>query len=262
MKRLSTVLLFLCLLGAAVAARAQQPHLYAVIDYMHIPDDQSAQDYIALEKLWQRLHQKAVDAGICHGWYMNRVENGGRNDFVTIRVYASLTNIAAPWPDALIKGLFTSQEEAQMMKTAQVRQLTHSELWEVEASAMKNLEGQSPRYQEIDFMKPKPGKAGDYFKMETEIWSKLHKARVDAGLMDGWFFLSRMFPSGYDSDYDFITVNIFADKAASEKSFDSELAQKALSAEDLTKVTATLDLRSIVRREIWHSMLQAVPSKK
>jgi hypothetical protein len=71
-----------------------------------------------------------------------------------------------------------------------------------------------------------------------------------------------MFPSGYDSDYDFITVNIFADKAASEKSFDSELAQKALSAEDLTKVTATLDLRSIVRREIWHSMLQAVPSKK
>jgi hypothetical protein len=262
MKRFSAVLLFLCFLGAATVACAQQQHLYAVIDYMHIPDNKSDQDYIALEKLWQRLHQKAVDAGICHGWYMNRVENGGRNDFVTIRVYDSLNRIAEPWPDSVTKGLFTSQEEAQMNKTAEVRQLTHSELWEVEASAVKNLEGQSNLYQEIDFMKPRPGKAGDYYKMEKEIWSKLHKARVDAGLMQGWFFLSRMFPSGYDSDYDFITVNIFADKAASEKSFDSELAQKALSAEDLTKVTTTLDHRTVVRREIWHSMLQTVPSSK
>ena len=229
---------------------------------MHIPDDKSGQDYVALEKLWQRLHQKAVDAGICHAWVMNRVENGGRNDFVTVRLYDSLNNLAAPWPDSLIQGLFTSQEEAQMRKTGEVRQLTHSELWEVEASAAKNLEGQSNLYEVINFMKPKPGKVGDYYKMEKEIWSKLHKARVDAGLMDGWFFLSRMFPSGYDADYDYITVDIFADKAASEKGFDSELAQKALSAEDLAKVTNTLDLRSIVRREIWHSMLRAVPSKK
>jgi len=262
MKHFSAVLLFLCLLGAATAARAQQQHLYAAIDYMHIPDDKSDQDYVALEKLWQRLHQKAVDAGICRGWYMNRVENGGRNDFVTIRVYDSLNKIADPWPDSLTKGLFTSQEQAQMNKTAEVRQLIHSELWEVEASAVKNLEGQSHPYQEIDFMKPKPGKANDYYKLEKEIWSKLHKARVDAGLMGGWFFLSRMFPSGYDSDYDFITVNIFADKAASEKSLDPELAQKALSAEDLAKATTTLDLRSIVRREIWHSILQAVPGSK
>ncbi|MGA2658472.1 MAG: hypothetical protein ABSH34_13285 [Verrucomicrobiota bacterium] len=262
MKRLSTVLLSLCLLGAATAARAQQPHLYAVIDYMHIPDDKSDQDYIALEKLWQRLHQKAVDAGICRGWHMDRVENGGRNDFVTIRVYDSLNKIVDPWPDSLTKGLFTSQEEAQMNQTAEVRQLTRSELWEVEASAVKSLEGQSQHYSSINFMKPKPGKAGDYYKMEKEIWSKLHKARVDAGLMDGWYFLSRMFPSGHDAEYDFITVDIYADKAASEKSFDSELAQKALSKEDFAKVNTTLDLRTVVRREIWHSLLQAVPSKK
>jgi hypothetical protein len=85
---------------------------------------------------------------------------------------------------------------------------------------------------------------------------------VDAGLMDGWYFLSRMFPSGHDAEYDFITVDIYADKAASEKSFDSELAQKALSKEDFAKVNTTLDLRTVVRREIWHSLLQAVPSKK
>jgi hypothetical protein len=97
---------------------------------------------------------------------MDRVENGGRNDFVTIRVYDSLNKIVDPWPDSLTKGLFTSQEEAQMNQTAEVRQLTRSELWEVEASAVKSLEGQSQHYSSINFMKPKPGKAGDYYKME------------------------------------------------------------------------------------------------
>jgi len=33
-----------------------------------------------------------------------------------------------------------------------------------------------------------------------DLFSKIHKARVDAGLMDGWYFLSRIFPSGYDAE--------------------------------------------------------------
>src|SRR5262249_52997302 len=152
----TTVLLFTCLLTSVTALRAQQQHLYAVIDYMHIPDGQSDRDYIALEKLWSRIHQKACDAGICRGWYVAQVENGGRNDFVTIRVYDSLNKIAEPWPDSLTKGLFSSQEETQMNQTARVRQLTHSELWEIEASTIKELEGDSKHYTVIDFMKPKP----------------------------------------------------------------------------------------------------------
>src|SRR5215475_11231113 len=130
MKRLSAVLLSFCLLASVNVVFAQQQHLYAAIDYMNVPDENSEQDYIALEKLWQRIHQKACDAGICRAWYLERVENGGRNHFVTIRVYDSLDKMAEPWPDSLTKGLFSSQEEAQINQTAQVRHLTHSELWE------------------------------------------------------------------------------------------------------------------------------------
>ncbi len=262
MKRFSKVLLFLCILGAASVARAQQEHLYAVIDYMHIPDGKSEQDYIALEKLWKRLHQKAADAGICRAWYLNRVENGGRNDFVTIRVYDSLNKIADPWPESLTKGLFTSQEEAQMGQTEQVRNLTHSELWEVEASALSKLEGESQHYSSINFMKPTPGKTGDYYKMEKGLFSKIHKARVDAGQMDGWYFLSRMFPSGYDAEYDFITVDVYLDKAASQKQIDAKIFENALSKEELAKANTVQELRTVVRREIWHSVLRVVPSKK
>ena len=262
MKRLNTVLLFICLLTSATVLGAQQQRLYAVIDYMHIPDDKSEQDYIALEKLWSRIHQKACDTGICRGWYLERVENGGRNDFVTIRVYDSLNNIAEPWSDSLMKGLFSSQEETQLNQTTQVRQLVHSELWEIEASAMKAIEGDSKQYAVINFMKPKPGKGAEYYKTEKELFSKVHKGRVDAGSMNAWYFMSRMFPSGYDAEYDFITADIYPDKAASEKPLDEKTVQNALGKEDTAKAMGVLDLRTVVRREIWHSVLRVVPSHK
>jgi hypothetical protein len=263
MKNLSAVLLSGCLLGLATTMHGQPQRLYVAVDYMQIPENKSEQDYIGLEKLWMRIHQKAADAGICKAWYLERVENGGRNQFVTLRVYDSLDKMAQPWPDSLTKGLYNSQEEAQMNQTAQIRHLTRSELWEIEASALKNLEGEREHYATIDFMKPKPDKDAEYYKTEKEIFRKLHKARVDAGVMSGWYFLSRMFPSGYDSEYDYITANIYTDKAASEKPVDVEkLAKEALSKDEIDKAMAVLDLRTVVRQEVWHSVLRVVPSKK
>ena len=262
MKRFKAVLLCLGLLCAASVARAQQSHLYAVIDYMHIPEGKSDQDYIAVEKLWQRIHQKAADAGISRAWYLERVENGGRNDFVTIRVYDSLNKIADPWPDSLTKGLFTAQEETQMNQTGNVRYLTHSELWEIEASVLKKLEGDPRGLAVINFMKPKPGKTDTYFDMEKNLFAKVHKARLDAGLMDGWYFLSRTFPHGYDAEYDFITVDLYPDKATWEKSWDGKLIEKSLSKEEIAKASNPEELRTIVRQEIWNPVLRAVPSTK
>jgi hypothetical protein len=261
MKTLKTLLLVMSLAVFATLARAQQPRLYAAIDYMHIPEDRSEQDYIALEKLWQRLHQKATDAGICRGWYLERVENGGRNDFVTIRVYDSLDKLVNPWPDSLTKDLFTTNEMAQIRQTEQVRQLAHSELWEIEAAAVKKIQDGGEHFALITFMKPKPGKEQEYYKAEKEIFRKVHQARVDAGVMNGWYFLSRMYPSGYDSPFDYITVNIYADKAAAEKPWDMKLLEKALDKDELAKSNTFLDMRTAVRNEIWHSVLRAVPSK-
>jgi hypothetical protein len=262
MKRLNTVLLSLCLLAAPAVIHAQQHRVYAAVDYMNVPDEKSEQDYIALEKLWSRVHQKACDAGICLGWYLDRVENGGRNHFVTIRVYDSLDKMAEPWPDSLTKGLFSSQEEAQINQTAQVRHLTHRELWAIEASALKKMEGDPKHYALVNFMKPKPGKDAEYYKAEKELFSKIQKAYVDAGQMDGWFFMSRMFPSGYDAEFDYITADIFKDKAASEKSTDQKIAQNALTKEEFATAMKALEYRTVVRREVWQPILRVLPSKE
>src|ERR1043165_6471754 len=93
MNRLTTTLLINLLTAATLTAHAQN-HRYAVVEYMHLPEGDTEKAYLATEKLWQRLHQKAVDAGICQAWYLEKVENGGRGDYVTIRVYNSLDKMA------------------------------------------------------------------------------------------------------------------------------------------------------------------------
>src|SRR5215831_9317407 len=122
MKALIRTLLLTWLVSAALAARAEE-HRYAIIEYMHIPEGKSEDAYVATEKLWQRLHQRAVDAGICRAWYLERVENGGRGDFVTIRVYDSLEKMANPWPNSIQQNLFNSQENETMRHTEETRDL-------------------------------------------------------------------------------------------------------------------------------------------
>ena len=59
-------------------------------------------------------------------------------------------------------------------------------------------------------MKPMPGKGNEYYNLEKNTYTKVHQARIKAGEMKNWYFLSRVYPRGTDSDFDFVTVNIYS----------------------------------------------------
>jgi hypothetical protein len=249
------------LLSAAVLMTAftlaAQDRRYAVVDYMHIPEDQSEEAYIATEKLWQRLHQKAVDAGICRSWYLEKVENGGRAHYVTIRIYDSLEKVASPWSSEMMSGLYNAEEEKTMNGTEKTRDLIRSELWQLEASALPDAGGDTSSYVFVHFMKPKPGKGEEYYNAEKNTWAKIHNARIKAGEMRNWHFASRMFPNGTDSEYDFITINVYSSK---EPVWNSKTVETALGKE-ADKLRNPAEIRTTVREEIWKPILATKPKK-
>jgi hypothetical protein len=251
--------LLVTLLAAATLAARAQANRYAIVEYMHIPEGKSEDAYIATEKLWQRLHQRAVDAGICRAWYLERVENGGRGDFVTIRVYDSLDKFSNPWPESIQKDLYSAEEMKTMQHTGETRDLIHRELWEYEASAAPTPGGDPTSYVYVQFMKAKEGKTSEYYKMEKETYTKIHKARIAAGEMRNWHFMSRIFPSGTDSPYDFITINVFPTKSAS---WNSQIVETALGKDEAAKLADPFTIRTMVREELWRPVLRTtVPSK-
>ena len=259
MKLLTTGLLLALLAANALPTRAQE-HRYAVIEYMHIPETQSDDAYLATEKLWQRLHQKAVDAGICRAWYLERVENGGRGDFATIRIYDSLEKMRNPWPEAIQKDLFNAEETKTMSHTEETRDLIRRELWEIEASAVPDSGGDPSTYVSLQFMKAKPGRDSEYFKMEKETYTKIHMARVKTGEMKNWHFLSRMFPSGTDSDADYVTINVYPTK---EMRWNSQIVETALGKDAAARLADPTTIRTMVRSELWRPILGTkAPAKK
>ena len=250
-------------LAATFAARAQERY-FAIVDYMHIPDSSSEAEYLALEKLWQRIHQKAVDSGASLGWTVYRVENGGRNQFVTLQVYDSPARVFDPWSgdlSALIKQLYNAEEAAKMNKTDEVRVLTRSELWRLESAAMGPQAGEPAGHNILNFMKVPPGKLEAYVQMESSVFRKAHQARVDGGEMKGWYFLSRWFPAGADGEYDYVTVDAYADKAASEKAPDMKRIEAVLSKEEMAGAEKVEGLRTVVRREVWTPVLRTTPRR-
>lgn len=231
--------------------------MYAVVDYMRVAPNASEQDYLGLEKIWQRLHQKAVNEGISRGWYLSRVENGGRNQFVTVRIYDSLDKAMAPWPESIWKGLFSEEESKTIQKTDTFRYLTRSELWQVESAAMKNGAPDTAPYITVHFMKAAPGKMGEYYELEKTLFRKAHQIRADKGQLRSWFLMSRVFPSGHDSEYDFITLNVYDSKEAAEKPWDMDAISAGLTPEEFKSGESIFAMREIVREEKWHGLAKA-----
>jgi hypothetical protein len=258
MNQIKRTLLIVLVATAACWAQAQERR-YAIVEYMHIPEGKSRDAYVATEKLWQRLHQRAVDAGICQAWYLESVENGGRGDFVTIRVYNSLDKMRNPWPDSIQKDLFDSQESAIIKKTEETRDLIHRELWGFEASAATTPGGDPSSYVYVQFMKPKEGKGDEYYDAEMKTYSKIHQERVKTGEMKNWHFMSRLFPSGTDSQFDFVTINVFPKK---DWDWNPKAVEAALGKEAAAKLADPGTVRTMVREELWRPILRAIPAQK
>jgi hypothetical protein len=187
------------------------------------------------------------------------VENGGRGHFVKVRVYDSLDKMSNPWPQSLSKDLYNADEMKTMQDTEKTRDLIHRELWQFEASAIQSPGGDPSSYVWVKFMKPKDGKNREYHQMEKDTYTKIHQARIKAGEMKNWHFMSRLFPSGTDSQFDFVTVNVFAQK---DWKWNSQIVESALGKEEAAKLPDPATIRTNVREELWRPLLRAVPAQK
>jgi hypothetical protein len=101
-------------------------------------------------------------------------------------------------------------------------------------------------YLTLDYMKPTPGKSGDYVRMERESWKAIHQARVAAGNIVSWKLYSVSFPNGDSLEYQYVVVTEFPSWAALENpyqgiNFDKVLGEgKAAAARTTAGATRTI----------------------
>ena len=260
---------YLVLIAAVVAwspyVRAQQgaenfqPRtVYAVVDYMKVADGRDA-DYIALEQtVWKKIHQARLKGGVIIGWYLYKVDNEPKNrreyDFVTVNVYDSFVKFEDPFPDEYLMAAYSKEElQKHIRKTIKCRDLIRSEVWKSEAAAMARRRSEKP-FIVVHYMQPTLGRETAYRDTELNVFRKMHQARIDAGVMDGWFFLGRRFPGGSEVPYQFVTVNVFPSLEKFQASWTKETLDpvvESLNEEQRAALASMPQLRRMVKQDIW-----------
>lgn len=119
-------------------------------------------------------------------------------------------------------------------------------------------------YLQVDYMKVSPENEEEYLDVERSIWKPIHEVRQRAGNLVSWSLYAIRFPSGTNTEYNFVTVNVYSDFSQTENILSYSLVQQAhpgVNEADLNEMmNRTLPSRDLVRSEMWMAHDVLAPS--
>ena len=101
-----------------------------------------------------------------------------------------------------------------------------------------------------------PSKESEFLRLEFDVWKKMQLARLDSGLLDGWYFYRVISPTGTRSEHNFVVVLEYGgaeDLARHFEEFGVDYTQ-VLTAEEIRLALNTPYIRDLVYEEVWLSI--------
>jgi hypothetical protein len=107
----------------------------------------------------------------------------------------------------------------------------------------------------VEFMKVSQENENLYLQVEQQ-WEKVHKARIDAGLINGWS-LYRNVAAGFKDPYQYITITWYDNMEKAAAASLEGLDESIMSQLDAELLNQTAESRVLAHRDFSHSMAQA-----
>lgn len=117
-----------------------------------------------------------------------------------------------------------------------------------------------PFYILREYMKVEPGMGEQYLKTEV-TWKKVHARRKTEEKIVDWVLYRRLFPSGTNSEYEYMTLTVFktGKELEAATSMNWEYITKGMSADDLAIANNTEKTRKLVSRSLDQQMERVQP---
>lgn len=199
------------------AQNNEQPTTYHSLDYIKV-NPGMYNDYLKLEKAWNKIHSANIKAGKYNQWVMDEVlYPRGANaeyDFVTRQSLRGKKQLTAFMEGAFFpedwQSLLNHEEMALVQRTGEIRTIVKSEIWSTidGISAKDFTEAKIHVFNFFD--RPKGKTRADHVKVEQAVWKPVHQERINAGTMKGWFLVGLVFPYGANMDYQDATVDVYS----------------------------------------------------
>jgi hypothetical protein len=110
-------------------------------------------------------------------------------------------------------------------------------------------------YWQVNFMKPRPGKTGEFYEFERKTWMPLAQEAAERGHpRKAWSGYHLLYPSGTGQPYSGVTVDVFRDWASVWKPqrFSEDVIKKVFPGQSIEELFKPLsELRDLVRRDLF-----------
>ena len=238
---------------------------YVVADYRNIAQEH-IEDYLKAEKFWKAIHQERIKDGRMTAWLLLKVVNEEQKDipynYITLNVYPDMEKVSNGGPT---NEDFTnahsdqySEQDIQAMGalTRKVNNIIRSDLLK-SISSIYSLN----KYRIANFMKTAPGQRDAFVESRQGFIQPIFSRMIHDinAPMSGWILNELVTPDGTEKEYDFVSFDLFKDKADIGRAYSNKnytkLAHPNLSNEEAQAVSnKNRAMRKMVKREIWEVM--------
>ena len=235
---------------------------YVVVDYRNIAEE-NIEDYLKVEKFWKAVHQERIKDGRMTAWLLLKVVNEEQKNipynYITLNVYPDKEKVSNGGPTSEdfdnAHGDQKSEEEIQAMGalTQKVNNIIRSDL-HTAISSIYSL----TKYRRANFMKTAPGQRDAFVESRQGFIQPIFSRMIHDinAPMNGWILNELLTPDGAEKEYDFISYDLFKDKAdikrANPNKNYTKLAHPNLSNEEAQAIfSKNTAMRKMVKREIW-----------
>ena len=183
MKRVRTTLIILLLAALPLSLMAQGPTLE--LYYMKVAPEQT-NTYLAVEKAFKKIHEKAIEEGLYNGWQLWKKRYAADGDpyhYITIHWYTDWKQSFSERPEDFFDEFLEGPDAEILNQVWSARTIVKREIIHQMATAEN---GKGAAYIIVNRMKVKPGDADEYMKMENEIFKPIQEEAIRRGSMSHW----------------------------------------------------------------------------
>lgn len=114
-------------------------------------------------------------------------------------------------------------------------------------------------YFAIQYYKVKPTQENTFINLQRDVWKKIHKARIQNDLLDGWFLSRVVAPSGTNSEYNYLIVFEYdsAEKLTAHFEGYGVNYSTILDTEEIALALRSPEIADMVYEEVWRTADQA-----
>jgi len=250
------LLFFLLFLGF----KTQSQNIIGVVDFMKVEDPN---EYLEVEKLWQKIHEERIKQDMITGWMVCQVMYKTADDsynFVSVSWYDAFSKLDKGVPESVLQAAYPEKNEADWKafeeRTNKSRSVISSIIFHQQLSCANGID-RSGLYYLINELNVKQKDSKEYLSIQKEIYKPLYEEDVRNKKRTNWSLWAK-WPSDTDN-FHYLSADGYTDLKQIKPENYKEYFNKIYPEKDFDEISTQIEaLRILENSEMWKVIYRAL----